>query len=89
MSGTRTVSPSLIIRRRAVLQGVFGGNRLWRLVAYVVFGRQLFKRLFGKNPELLGVLRMKGPGHVIQVATYRKPTRRQRRKARAAGTSIS
>jgi hypothetical protein len=86
---TRVLRPSIIIKRKALTQGIFGDSRRWRVIAIVVFGIPAFRRVFGKNSQLLGVLEMKGPGHVIQVETYRKPTRRQRRRAGAAGTSIT
>ena len=85
---TRVLRPSIIIKRKALAHGLFGDSRPWRLVALIVFGVPAFRRVFGKNAELLGVVKMKGPGHVLRVETYTKPTRRQRRKARAAGSPM-
>ncbi len=43
--------PSVIIRRKAIRQGILGPSRLWKVVAAFVFGRKSIKKFFGKNPE--------------------------------------
>ena len=48
---TRALSPSVLIRRRALQRGVFGSSPMWRAVAVVVFGRRFLKRVFGKTPR--------------------------------------
>ena len=76
------VRPSYIIRSKAMTQGVFGGQRGWQVVAAVVFGRQILKRVLGKHPELLArdVLQA---GESITVRTLGPPERgrKARRKA--------
>jgi hypothetical protein len=76
------VRPSYIIRSRAMTQGVFGGHRGWQVVAAIVFGRQILKRVLGKNPELLAqdVLHA---GESLTIRTMAPPERgrKARRKA--------
>ena len=77
----RALSPSVLIRRRALQRGVFGSSPLWRAVAVVVFGGQFLKRVFSKHPEYLGTERLKA-GQLLQIEAIAPPTRRERREAR-------
>ena len=74
--------PSVIVRSKALRQGIFGPSRLWKAVAVVVFGRSTLKKMFGRNEELLDKAVLKGGGRLMQIETIKAPTRRQRRKAR-------
>ncbi len=76
--------PSVIVRTKALRRGVFGPSTMWKLVAAVVFGRSTLKKVFGKNVEVLGVAKLKGGGHLMQVETIKAPTRRERRRAARA-----
>jgi hypothetical protein len=76
--------PSVIVRTKALRRGVFGPSTLWKLVAAVVFGRSTMKKMFGRNVEVLEVAKLKGGGRVMQVETFKAPTRRERRRAARA-----
>jgi hypothetical protein len=78
------MSPSVLIRRRALQRGVFGSSALWRAVAVVVFGSQFLKKVFGKNPEYLGTETLKA-GQFLQITAIAPLTRRERREARRRG----
>jgi hypothetical protein len=80
---TAWLRPTVVIRRRAIYKGILGNSRFWRTVAIVMVGTQTFRRLFGRNPEVVEVVRLKGGGHLMQIATYDKPSRRERRRGAA------
>jgi len=75
-----TLRPSFILRRTAMRKGVLGPSTFWKIVAVGVFGRNTLKKLFGKQPDLLGK-RTIGVGHVITVAASVPLTRRQAKRA--------
>ncbi len=76
-----TYRPSVIIRTKALRRGIFGPSVFWKLVAGVVFGRSTVKKLFGKNEQVLERATLKGGGRLMQIETFKAPSRRQRRKA--------
>jgi hypothetical protein len=49
------------------------------VVAVVVFGRSMLKKAFGRNPELIEVAKLDGPGHLMQIRTLPPSARRRRR----------
>lgn len=73
--------PSVIIRGKALRQGIFGTSTLWKVIAAFVFGRSTVKKIFGRNEEVLEVATLKGGGRLMQIETIKAPTRRQRRRA--------
>lgn len=75
-----TLRPGFIIRRKAMHQGIFGSSTLWKLVAAVVFGRGIMKKVFGRQPEVLARSTL-GAGHILAVATSRPLSRREQRKS--------
>jgi hypothetical protein len=75
----RVLRPSLVIRRRALYDGVFGRSTVWKLVAVLVFGRSTLKKVFGKQPELIEVAKLEGPGHFMQIRTLPPSARRGKR----------
>ena len=74
-----TLRPSFIIRRNAIRKGVLGPSTFWKIVAAGMFGRRTLKKVFGKQPDLLGT-RTIGVGHVVTVATSVPLTRRQAKR---------
>jgi hypothetical protein len=70
-----------MIRRKALRAGIFGSSRFWKVVAYTMFGTRALRRAFGKHPEVLEIATMKGPGHIMQIETFPRLSRRQRRRA--------
>jgi hypothetical protein len=72
--------PSMLLRRRALMSGVLGNSTFWRVMAVVLFGSSTLRRLFGKQPELVEVAVLKGPGHLMQIETLPRRARRGRRR---------
>ena len=60
------LSPSLILRRKAVRQGFLGGQRGWQIVGLIVFGRRFLRKLLGGEPELVATERLE-PGQAISI----------------------
>lgn len=82
----RALRPSVLIRRKALMSGIFGPSTFWKVVALVVFGSSTLRRVFGRTVEVVEVTTFKGPDHIMQVETFKRPTRRDRRRARAAAS---
>jgi hypothetical protein len=85
MALPRALRPAVIIRNKALYQGILGPSRVWRVIAVWVFGKRFLKRFFGKTPEVLDVSAF-GPGHVLTVETTKPITRRRRKQLAKAGT---
>lgn len=83
-----TMRPAFVVRRNAMRRGVFGDSVLWKVVAVVVFGRGIAKKMFGRNVEVLARRRIT-PGHVITVAAMTPMTRRQRRRSGVTRASLA
>lgn len=79
--------PSVVVRSKALRQGVFGPSTFWKIVAAFVFGRSTLKKVFGRNEQVLDTMVLKGGGKLVQVETIRALSRRQQRKAAKAGAS--
>ena len=75
----RVLRPSLVVRRKALYDGIFGSSWFWKAIAVVVFGRSTLKKVFGKNPELIEVAKLEGPGHFMQIRTLPPSARRNKR----------
>lgn len=84
----RMLRPSVLIRRKALYSGILGPSRFWKTVAVVVFGKSTLKKFFGRNEEVLEVATLKGGGRLMQIETIKPPTRRERRRARAASAAV-
>jgi hypothetical protein len=80
----RALSPSTLIRSRALQRGILGPSRLWRAVAIVVFGRRFLKRMFGKNADNLGTEKLE-PGQFVLIEAIAPSNRRERRGAGRRG----
>jgi hypothetical protein len=66
------LTPTYQIRRQAVAKGVFGNSRLWRVVAALIWGRQLWQALFGRKSELL-ISEALQPGETMTIRTTKPP----------------
>lgn len=77
----RLLSPGLLIRRQAIAKGVFGPSSGWRVVAAIVFGRQLLKRFAGKS-ETIVANEVLHPGQLLQIETIAPRTKAERKQAR-------
>lgn len=86
MALLRLLRPSVLMRRKAMYDGLLGPSTFWKIVAVYVFGKGALKRFFGKQPEVLQVSRLR-PGHMLQVVTAQPLTRRRRRKLAKRGVT--
>lgn len=78
----RFLKPSVLLRRKALRSGVFGGDKTWFRVFMVMFVWKRIKALFGfAEPEPV-LIEDIGPGHRFVVAHEdNSASRRKRRKA--------
>ena len=75
-------TPSMLVVRRAMVDGLFGESRLWRLVAFAIIGRRILRRVLGSDPVTVAVERLR-PGDTLilrgvtstQVQVSRDPLR--------------
>lgn len=78
----RGLRPSVIIRRKAIRQGLLGPSLFWKVMAGVVFGKKSIKKFLGKQPEKLGSWTV-GSNQFVNVINA-KP--RSRKEAARSGT---
>jgi len=77
----RYLKPSVLLRRKALRSGVFGGDRRWLTVFLTMFAWRKVKSLFGFGEPQPVFVREAVPGDVMVVAHEEdKTTRRKRRK---------
>lgn len=80
----RFLKPSILLRRKALRTGVFGGDRKWLGIWLVMFAWRRVKALFGfGDPQPVYVEEL-GAGQRFVVAHEESTSRRKRRKARKA-----
>ena len=70
--------PSVIIRRKAIRQGVLGPSMLWKVVAAWVFGKSSLKKFFGKQPEKITTQKV-GKNSFVNVINAAPMTKKQQR----------
>ena len=75
--------PSVVIRRKAIRQGILGPSLLWKIVAVGVFGRSSLKKFFGKQPDALGTWKVERNGFVNVLSAQPTTTKQLKR----AGTT--
>ncbi len=83
----RALRPSVVIRRRAMREGILGRSVFWKVVAGIVYGRSTLKRVFGRNPEPLGK-RTITAGHMISIAATPALSRRMAKRAGISKSSL-
>jgi len=83
-----TARPSFIIRRNALRKGVLGPSVLWKVVAVFVFGGSTVKKVFGKQPQNLGMRTIR-VGSVMTVAASAPLTRRQAKRVGVTKASLA
>lgn len=72
--------PAVIIRRKAIRQGLLGPSLFWKVIAAWVFGKTTIKKFFGKQPEKLGTWKVSSNGFV-NVINAKPQTKKQRKAA--------
>ena len=71
--------PAVIVRRKALRQGILGPSLVWKVVAAVVFGRSSLKKFFGKQPESLGTWKV-GSNRVVSVINAAPMSKKDRKR---------
>ena len=69
-------SPSMLVVRRAMFDGLFGDSRFWKVLAFVIIGRRMLQRIMGSEPRVIAVERIR-PGEtlIMRGVTGRPPKR--------------
>lgn len=80
------VATVVLLKRRALREGILGGSFAWRLVAVAVFGLPLLRRVTGRHPETVLIEELR-PGERMVITPIKPLNRRQRRAARRASRS--
>jgi hypothetical protein len=67
-------SPSMLVVRRAMVDGLFGESRMWKLVAFAIIGRRMLRRIMGSEPRTVAIERIR-PGEtvILRGVTSRPP----------------
>ena len=71
----------ILLKRRALREGVLGGSWAWRAVAVVAFGVPLIRRYAGRHAEIVLIEELR-PGDRMLITPIAPSSRRQRRRAR-------
>jgi hypothetical protein len=71
--------PGVIIRRKALRQGLLGPSLFWKVVAGWVFGKSTLKKIFGKQPESLGSWNV-GSNRAVNVISAKPLSKRKLRR---------
>ena len=75
-----SLRPSVIIRRKAIRQGILGPSRMWKAVAVWVFGKKTLKKFFGKNPEVITTEKV-GSNSFVNVINAKPMTKKELKEA--------
>ena len=70
--------PSVIIRRKALRQGLLGPSLFWKIVAGWVYGKSTIKKFLGKQPDELGTWKV-GSNDFVNVINAKPRTKKQRK----------
>lgn len=79
--------PSRIIRNRAIYRGVMGPSKFWKVVAALMFGRGLLRRLFGRQSETIDIASF-GSGKHMSIVTANPVSRREIRRLKRTGEYV-
>jgi len=70
-------SPSMLVVRRAMTQGLFGDSRMWKLIAFAIIGRRMLRRIMGSEPRTVAVERILPGETVIMRGVAGRPPKRR------------
>ena len=62
---------------------MFGGNRGWMAVGAVLWGPRLFRKVFGKQEQVIAIEKLTA-GQYVSVESIPPPTRKQRKASKRA-----
>jgi len=74
----------VLVRQAAFRQGLRGSSRFWRVVAFWIITRDIWRKLTVVAPDRLGTERLVEGQGVTVLALTRPSRREQRRSARAS-----
>jgi hypothetical protein len=57
-------SPSIIIVRRAMVDGLLGRSRFWKAIAFAVIARRTMRKLMGSDPHTVALEKIR-PGETV------------------------
>ena len=80
---TTLLSPTALLRRNALYKGAFGGSRGWMAVGVLVWGPRLFRKVFGKHPQIIATEKLTA-GQFLRLESIAPPTRKQRKAIKRA-----
>jgi hypothetical protein len=70
-------SPSMVIVRKAMVEGVKGENKLWRAVMFAIIARRILRRLMGSDTQTIAVENLQpGESLVLRGVRSRKLPKR-------------
>lgn len=62
----RVLSLAYFIRRASINKGLFGDDRFWRTIFFIIYGRKVLKRVLGAEPETVAIETLK-PGQFVRI----------------------
>ena len=67
-------SPSMLVIRKAMTQGLFGESRMWKLVAFAIIARRMLRKIMDSEPRLVAIEKIR-PGEtlILRGVTGRAP----------------
>jgi hypothetical protein len=67
-------SPSMLVVRRAMVQGLFGESRMWKLIAFAIIARRMLRKIMDSEPRLVAIEKIR-PGEtlILRGVTGRAP----------------
>jgi len=60
------LSPAYFIRRASINKGLFGDDRFWRTIFFIIFGRKVLRKFMGTGPEVVALEKLK-PGQFVRI----------------------
>jgi len=68
------------LRRTSRQKGLFGNDSFWRAVFFLLYGRTVWRKLTGKEPEVVSVEKLK-PGQELHLLAIDPKTTRDKGKS--------
>ena len=72
--------PAVIIKRKALRQGILGPSLFWKVVAGWVYGKSTIKKFVGKNDEPLGTWKV-GSNDFVSVINAKPRSKKERKRS--------
>jgi hypothetical protein len=72
-------SPRMLFIRRAMVEGLRGENKVWRLIMLLIIANRLLRRIMGSDPQTVAIEKI-GPGETVilrAVTSLATPTKKK------------